>query len=234
MRLPKFAPILLILLFAGALVSGCLDATPQMTAMQARDEVATAAGEWDPQSELVFIVGLEGRASNQYLREFLGGQLFAEMGFEGFEETDQEGKPHWERMESDSDPGNGKAELWLLHYTSPTRTDELVLLLDRDGNVLDRMNQTDAPSDGGSVANFTVDSDEAVATAMAASDELRETRESSNVFIGSALVFDPSQGGPVWTVTAIGGDLDGIRGGVVQLDAVSGEVLFTDGGSFQP
>lgn len=233
MRLPQILPLLGILVLAGAVLAGCLDASPQLTAMQAQDEAAAAADAWDVDAELVFIVGLEGRATNNHLRDFLGSQLFAEMGFEGFEETDGEGTPHWERMESDRDPGNGKAELWLLHYTAAGQDEELVLLLDRDGNELDRMNHTGSPG-GGSVENFTVDSDAAVATAMDESAELRETRESSNVFIGSALVFDPSHGGPVWTITAIGGDLDGIRGGVVQLDAVSGEVIYRDGGSFQP
>lgn len=233
MRLPRFVPLVAMVLLGAALLSGCLESSPQLTAMQARDEAASTAAAWDADAQLVFIVGLEGRATNDYLRDFLGNQLFSEMGFEGFEETDADGTPHWERMESDTDPGNGRAELWLLHYKSPSQDGELVLLLDRDGNVLDRMNQTD-PLEGQSVENFTVDSDEAVATAMTASDQLRETRESRNVFIGSALLYDPSHGGPVWTVTAIGGDLSGISGGVVQLDAITGDVIYTDGGSFRP
>ncbi len=222
--------VVLSLLLATAL-AGCLGPA-QVTASEAQASADPAAARWDPDARLIFAAGLEGRVDNEMLRDMLrSGAGFEDMGFETLSETDDDGEPYWDRIEEDGQPGNGKLELWVFHYAAADSESELVLLVDRDGEVLIEEERAGSSFDE-PVGDYQVDSDRAMRTAKRTSLELRQVLDASNMIVGSGLLVDPTHGGPVWTISGFGGDMRSVQGAVVQIDAMTGDVIHEEGESF--
>lgn len=216
-----------LLFLCGVLLSGCLG-PGQATAMEAQALGDHLAIEWDPDSVLVFAVGLEGRVDQEGLREVLREHWFEDFGFGSFSSSNESDGDWWQRLERDPVPGNGKAELWALHYLSGDGERELVLLLGRDGEVVVE-NERSVFEHDSPVGEYVWDSDRAMRVAKQASPELRAVMEAPNMLVGSGLLFDEAHGGPVWTFGGIGGGFTGFAGAVVQVDASTGEVLLVEG-----
>lgn len=232
MRLGRPVAFSATLLLVASVLSGCLGPA-QLTALEAQESADPVAMEWDPEARLIFAAGLEGRVDNEMLRDMLrSGAGFQEMGFETLSEEDEQGVPYWDRIEEDGQPGNGKMELWVLHYAVEGSDGELVLLVDRDGEILHEEQRSESPYDE-PVGAYEVDSDRAMRTAKRASGELRGLLDSDNLIVGSGLLLDPSHGGPVWTISGLGGDVTGVQGAVVQVDAVTGDVIHKEGETFR-
>lgn len=223
--------LLLILLVGIAPLAGCLGPA-QATAQEAQRATDPRVHELDPDAQLVFAAGLEGRVQSETLRDMLGDSWFDGLGFETIDENGT-GVSYWDRIEQDGDVGDGKSELWILHYLSGDKEREYVHLVDRDGKTLHQEERESSGYTQG-VGDYAWDSDRAMRAAKQANPDLRDTLESSNLIVGTGLLMDGDHGGPVWTISAMGGDLQGFRGAFVQVDARNGEVIGSDSESFGP
>ncbi len=189
-------------------LSGCTaSAFPQSTAEEVKPSADQHAASWASDARLVAIAGIEGSWSGQY-----GDYGF---GFDG----------HEDRAVSDTKT-DGRSELWVFRYISLTKQMTYNVVVDANGKLLgseeDEIEDDDVP-----LGSYSVESDEAVRIAMDHSQELAESQSRSNHGSVSVLGQD-ADSGPIWAI--VGGAPDsqkGYIGGVVILDARSGQVLFS-------
>lgn len=215
-----YALIASLVLFVPAL-SGCLVA--QATAMEHQDDAEDIARDWDADARLLHIMGMEGR----------GDMANGMGGWEG----DASGAEVWTRTEQDDEVGDGHAEVWAYHFRNGAGTEDLFVMLDRDGKEIQR--ETAEPEDDAEpIGDYDVDSDEALDKAKAASKGLRDGTDSDHYGIVMVLGRDSGFGAnPAWLIMGGGGgDGSGAGdgsggGGMVAIDAKTGEVLAQFDGS---
>lgn len=211
--------IVLTTLVGSVVLSGCTaQALPQATAQEVRSPADEAAHAWAPDAKLVTIAGLEGRWA---------GGMQAHASWHGQES----------QAKSDAHVGDGRCEFWVFRYASSSQDLAYEVVVDRDGKLIgaeeDERDEDDVP-----LGAYNVGSDAAASKAREASDGIREAESRSNG--GSVLVLDRDDDheNPVWVVMAGAQDSEeGWIGGMVVIDAVTGEVLaemdFSDwGGSW--
>lgn len=206
-------PALLAVLLIAPALAGCLG-NAQATAMEHRDTAEAHAAEETNNPRIVKIVGAEGTFSGM-------------AGMDGAW-TDAD---YWDRARDDPNPGDGHAEIWVYQFVGEDDPDTLyTVVLDRDGEVV--AESQDARDGEDPIGEWNVDSDEAMETAKEANDGLREGLSADNHGVALILEDDGSHANPTWRIAGGGGGADGAGGGTVLVDAVTGEVLESEGGSW--
>lgn len=228
-------PILMVALVAAPALSGCL--TAQATAMQYQDTAHARAQDWDPDAELAGIFGVEGTFGAMF-----GGvpwmgpspQMSGSMDWDGSgpgaSAQSQHGeKAYWSRAREDPNVGDGRTEFWIYGFVAEGRSEAFYVVVDRDGEVLDT-GTTARDEDTVPVGQYNVDSDRALQIAKDANQGLEEGLDSENFGLVMGLKRDADQDHARWFVAGGGGDESGGGGGFVVIDAVTGEVLESQGG----
>jgi hypothetical protein len=228
MRLSLGQGLLPVFLLAALLLGGCLGSAP-LSAMEAQEATDRYMAEQDPSMVLVFAAGLEGRVQDEVLRDLLQESGFDHLDLE-VPSSEETGLSYWDALEADPRPGDGRSALWVMVYGTEGGVEERVLLVDKAGEIVHEESRL-ATGMNIPLGGYEVDSDAAMGSAVEASGELASLLDAPNLIIGSGLVHDAAHGGPVWTISAIGGSLQGVGGAWVQIDAVSGDVLHQDGQS---
>lgn len=196
-----------ILLFAALVApafAGCVG-TAQATANESLQPADAAAKGWDADAQLARIVGVEG----QWV-----------VGAPG-------GGQDWSKAADDDSIGDGRAELWMFRYVAPDKTQAYVVMVDKSGKVVDqaeeRRTSEDAP-----IGAWSLDSDEALSIALKANEGLQQGVEKESFGIVSVLRDDGD--GAQWIIIGGGLSSGAVGGGIVILDAQSGDVITSQGG----
>ncbi|HEX2022717.1 MAG TPA: hypothetical protein VHH36_08380 [Candidatus Thermoplasmatota archaeon] len=197
------------------LLAGCVG-TAQATAMESRSAADEAAARWASDAQLAQVVGVEGSSS------------LASMA-SAFASSWGGGASDFERAGEDEEVGDGRAEVWAYRYLAASKDRSLVVVVDRDGAVL-RQGEEGRDAREPTLGEWTVDSDRALALAKEANEGLRKGTSSEHFGTVAVLARDPGSPRAWWIVAGGGGSLSGGGGGFVKLDAVSGEVLESQGG----
>lgn len=204
----------LALAMASSALAGCLG-TAGATAMQHKSTAQEEAQAWSKEARLVKVVGVEGlfNATPGFASSALAPQA-----------------PWWDRAASDPDPGNGFAEVWVYRFVDPG-ADGLVftVVVDASGDIV-AAEEDEASSQATPLGTWSVDSDEALGIALEVNRGLREASGTAHFGLVSILEHDADREGPVWRIAGGGGDEDGGGGGHVLLDAVTGQVIESQGG----
>lgn len=219
MRPNEHAPlaILLAMLVAAPAFSGCLG-TAQATAGDQASTAEDRASQWSENPRMIQAVGVEG--------DF--GSAFG--GYEG--DADEEAS-YWDRAREDPEVGDGRTEIWVYRFLSDQDPDTVfTVVVDKDGEIV-ATDEESRDEDDDPIGEWNVDSDEAAETAMETNAGLREGTSSENYGMVFVLQEDDDHQNPTWTVVGGGGDASG-GGGVVVIDAVTGEVLSSQGGFGSP
>lgn len=212
-----------ILALASLLVlAGCLGAAQGATARGSLSPADQAAGAWDPGAELARIVGVEGTFGFAWMGGFAGAWSGHAAWWGG-------GATHWERSAEDPRVGDGRCEVWVYRYVAPNRDEAFVVVVDRNGTVV-RQGPDEREDDDVPVGEWRIDSDRALAIAKEANQGLREGLGGQRFSVVEVLGREPARERGAWLVAGGGGGPGGGGGGFVLLDAVSGEVLRSEGG----
>lgn len=201
---------------ASLLLAGCVG-TAQATAMSTRTPADDAAKRWDPNAELVAVVGMEGSWGSS------SGNPFGAWTSSGTSASD------WSRSSQDGKVGDGRCETWMYRYVSPTKSGAYVVIVDRDGKVT-KEGPDKRKSDDVALGAWQVDSDRALEAAKNANAGLKQGVESANFGFVSILHRDDDYTNAVWLIAGGGGDSTGGGGGMAIVDAVNGAVLSSRGG----
>ncbi|HVL88402.1 MAG TPA: hypothetical protein VM681_10440 [Candidatus Thermoplasmatota archaeon] len=205
----------LALAIAPLLLAGCLGSAAAGTAQANLPPAESRAKEWHSGATLYMIVGAEGT----WIGAFAGGGGF---GLSSGERS---------RVQSDGTVGDGRTEVWVYVFKAAGKSKAFVVVTDKDGKVL-RAEETDA-SDTNEllpVGEWKINSDEALRRAKDANEGLRRGVESSNFGIAEILRREQGETRAQWHIAGGGGDASGGGGGYVKLDAVTGQVLESQGG----
>lgn len=230
----RMIPVAIVLMVA-APMAGCI--TAQATAMQYRDAAHARANEWDSGAELAQIVGVEGQFESAMSSGSFGGSSgsgsyggYGDYGGSGDTRvrSSHGDAPYWDRAKDDPRVGDGRAEFWVYSFVAEGRDETFIVVVDQDGQVID--NGTEAKEDDVPIGTWNVDSDRALQIAKDNNEGIRRGTDSDNFGLVMVLDRDPDQDNARWTVVGGGGDASGGGGGVVIIDAVTGEVLSSQGG----
>lgn len=225
-------------------LAGCM--TAQAAAMQYEPAAQDRATAWDPDAELAGIFGVEGAFSSAWMGGFTpwssssssSSSGWGSWGSWGSGTSDgaraQSSHPfsqgdYWQRTSQDDNVGDGRCEFWVYAYVAEGRDEAYVVVVDRDGNVLDE-GTVDRDTDMVPVGEVNVDSDRALEIAKENNEGLRQGVESDNFAVVSALHREQGEDHATWLIAGGGGDSSGGGGGMVVIDAVTGEVLESQGG----
>lgn len=207
-------------LLSATVLAGCIGSAAA-TAMETRSQADAAAERWSPDARLAQVVGVEGSLNLAAIASYMSG-------------AGQYSGGDYERAQSDETIGDGRAEVWGYRYVSPAKPLAYVVLVDREGNILKETEETRGSDFGTPVGEWSVDSDAALAIAKEANEALRSGVTAENFGFVSLLRQDDAAANPTWLIAGGGGSLDGAGGGFVEIDAVTGKVLKSDGGFFTP
>lgn len=211
-RFPLIAAVAVLLVTPA--LAGCMG-TAGATAMEHRDVAQEEAAAWSSGAALLQIVGVEG--SWNLTTAFSGSAGAAETSY-------------WERAMEDRSPGNGHAEVWVYRFEDPDDHGVVfTVVVDRAGEVLDTK-ENERSGGMAPVGSWSLDSDEAMEVALRANNGLRDASQAENFGIVSVLQQSEGREDPVWLIAGGGGGPSGGGGGSVMLDAVSGDVLQSQGG----
>lgn len=205
-------PLLVVALVAAPALSGCL--TAQATAMQHRPTAQDRARQWDADAELAGVLGIEGSMPND---------------LPGYWHGNAPDGNFWTRARDDPTVGDGHTEFWIYAWVADGNPDAFFVVVDRDGEVLDS-GTTEREEDMVPVGTWGIDSDRALEIAKENNQGLREGLDRENFALMEALSRDPGDDHATWTIAGGGGDASGGGGGFVVLDAVTGDVLQSQGG----
>ena len=220
---PRAAGVLMALLalVAAPLLAGCIG-TAAATAMETRSQADAAALAWDDGAQLAQVVGIEGSI------DF--AQIAAAMS--GMDSRTSSGD--YEQAAQDEEVGDGRAEVWGYRYVASGKTMAYVVVVDREGDILRQGEETRASDFSRPVGTWSVDSDRALSIAKEANTALSAGTQGESFAIVSVLRHDPREENPVWLIAGGGGSLSGAGGGFVELDAVTGKVLRSEGNFVTP
>ena len=207
-------------LVSATVLAGCIGSAAA-TAMETRSEADAAAQRWSPGAQLAQVVGVEGSLNLAAIASYMSGAAAYSGG-------------DYERASSDEDVGDGRAEVWGYRYISSAKPKAYVVIVDREGNVLKESEETRSSDFATPVGAWSVDSDAALAIAKEKNDALRSGVTAENFGFVALLRQDSATANPTWIVAGGGGSLNGAGGGFVEIDAVTGKVLKSDGGFFTP
>lgn len=231
-------PLLLVsLLLVSPMLSGCL--TAQATALQYRDTAHARADEWDQDAVLAGIFGVEGTSTMGWMGPGVtwDWQWSGSTGFSGFgggssgmsAQGEVSKESYWARAEEDPNVGDGRAEFWVYAFVAEGRQEAFFVVVDRDGQVIDT-GTAERDADMVPVGPWNVDSDRALEIAKDNNQGIEEGLDSENFGLMMALGRRNTSEHAKWLVVGGGGDSSGGGGGIVIIDAVTGEVLMSEGG----
>lgn len=190
-------------------LAGCL--TAQATAFEHRDTARSRADDWDPSAELAGALGVEGRPDDVP---------------NPWHSAASELDIPWARAEDDPTAGDGRYEFWAYAYVAEGRDEGFFVVVDRDGQVLD--SGTAGVSDHvRPVGEVSVDSDRAMEIAREENEAIRDAARSDDATVIQSLGREEDADHARWLVGGGPGDAK-TTGGVVTLDAVTGEVLSSE------
>lgn len=211
--------LLAAVLLATPVLAGCVGGAEAATAQQEQSTAEDHAQDWAADATLVGIVGVEGNVFNQQM-----GQGMMETACEG---------DYWDRAQEDGDVGDGYSEFWVYIFDSEEKSGLRAIALDANGELVQECTNED--TDGMMpVGEWSVDSDEATETAIEANEGLAKGLESDYHGLAMILLNDPQHENAVWRIAGGGGDASGGGGGFAVVDAVTGEVLDTQGNAGAP
>lgn len=205
-------PVLLVALAAALApaLAGCIGSASAASAKDNLGAADEAAKKWDSNARLAQIVGAEGTL----------GALASAFGGSSSDLGD---------ASDDESVGDGLAEVWIYRYVASSKSMSYVVVVSKDGAIL-REGQEAKRAEDQPLGQWSLDSDDAVKLALAENEHLRKGLESR--FFGFAVVLhQEGAGNPVWLVAGGGGDFTSGGGGSVILDAVTGKILSSEGGS---
>lgn len=211
-RIPRL-PLLVAALSLAALpaLAGCIGSAQAASAKENLGAADAAAKAWDPDAQLAQVVGVEGTFAS----------LVGAIGMGSSQDFSQ--------ASDDENVGDGLAEIWAYRYLAPTKAKSFVVVLDKAGTIL-RESEEQKRDDDLVLGAWSVDSDAALEKAVAVNADLAKGLGSR--YFGTVAVLHQQEGGAVWLVAGGGGDIaTGGGGGQVVIDAVSGKVLSSEGGS---
>lgn len=199
MRVP-----LALLLAAGTLLPGCVGSA-LATAMETRDAADEAARLWDADARLAGALGVEGTLP---LARF-GVALLA-------------GEDALPEGTADARVGDGRAEAWAYRYVAAGRDEAYVVTIDATGALRraapEPLRRGEAPLEA-----WALDSDAALEMAREENQGIRAGVEATRYGVLSVLTTEDER--PVWILVGGGRGDEGRGGGIVKLDARTGETL---------
>lgn len=188
-------------------LAGCIQGAQAATAQQTADPARDRAADWAEDAELASATGMEGRHGGQHEADY------------------------WDRAGDDEEVGDGRCKVWRYVFVADSKPDEAyVVALDDEGEVLEQQTQPRSEDDA-ALGDWSVDSDEALQIAKEANDDLAEGIDRDNYGLLMELERDSANENPAWFVAGGGAESGEAAGGYVVLDAVTGDVLETRGGS---
>lgn len=209
-------------------VAGCVGSAAAGTAKGGEPPAEAEAKRWDSGAQLVKIIGVEGSfpvVGWTGFGSYSGsGNTYASAG-----STDL-GFEYMSRGKDDRTIGDGRCEVWIYRYVSTGESEAFVVVVDKDGKVL-KTGTDEKRDDDRTVGEWKINSDQALQIAKDASPHLRRGVESQSFALFEGLHRDDAQQHAAWYVAGGGGDASGGGGGFVKIDAVTGRVLETAGGS---
>lgn len=208
-RLPLLLAVAAALAAAPAL-AGCIGTASAASAKAHRGAADDAARAWDAGAQLAQVVGVEGSlgalAALSGVRE--AGALAA--------------------ADQDETVGDGLAEVWLYRYVAPAKDHSYVVVVDKAGGIVSKGAESEGARDA-PLGTWDVDSDRALRLALDANEHLR--RGVGGKLFGVVAVLQQEGPAAVWMVAGGGVGPSGAGGGEVLLDAVTGKILRSEGGS---
>lgn len=210
----RAALALALLLAAAPLLAGCVG-TAAASAAELRSEADNAAREWDATAKLAQAIGIEGTFP-----------MMAAMAFAGYGAGTTEGSAS---AQEDEDVGDGKCEAWIYRYVADDKADVFVVVVDADGKVV-HTETAERTDDDAALGAWNVDSDAAVEKALQANEGLRNGLGQEHFGFVSILGQHESAANAAWLIAGGGGSALGGGGGFVVIDAVTGDVLLSEGG----
>jgi len=187
-------------------LAGCIGAAGA-TANDTKDTAAEAAQAWSDDAELVSIEGVDG--------------AFPSMPYGSMAAQSTDG-------EKDTKVGDGRALFWSYRYVSPSKQQSYEIIVDHEGKILDEDEGRTRSSDV-ALGDYKIDSDTAVKTALKVNKPLADGVDNDN--FGLLLELSRDDGRPTWQIMGGGYDGETSSGGYVSIDAVSGDVIASEGGS---
>ena len=210
MARPALRLTLLLLSVASLVVAGCVGSAQAASAKQNLAPADEAAKAWDPGARLAQVVGVEG--------------TFALLAATVAQANARDFAPAGD----DETVGDGLAEVWVYRYVAAGKEKSYVVVLDKEGTILRKGEEARREGDR-PLASWSLDSHEAMEVALKTNEDLRAGI--AGQYFGIVSVLHQEEGlNPVWLVAGGGGDLTGGKGGHVAIDAVTGTVLFSEGG----
>ncbi len=214
-RLTPGALLVIALLLATPVLAGCIGGAEAATAQEQQATADEKAQAWAPDAELVAIMGMEGNFFSHGMASNV-----AQAACEG---------DYWDRASEDGNVGDGRSEVWAYMYDSDQEPGIRVIVLDADGSTIQECTSRD-DQNAPALGDWAIDSDEATAKAMDASEGLAQGTDKAYYGLAMVLVNDGSYANPVWYIAGGGGDMSGGGGGMAVIDAVTGDVLQAEGG----
>lgn len=246
----RLAAVALAALVAAPALAGCLGSA-QASAMEQQDTAHDRAKEWDADAQLAFVIGIEGDFATM-----MGGGNWSGSGWGGSGSGsgwggswadarrpapthDQEGETqqdssssYWSRAKEDDSRGDGRAVLWMYLFVSPNKPNTAFkVVVNEEGEIVET-SEEDRGGDLAPLGEWSVDSDEAAQIAVENNDGIRSAKNSDHYSFMYMLDDRDDHPNPVWGIAAAGGDESGGGGGYVEIDAKTGEVLSSEGGSY--
>lgn len=226
----RMIPVAIVVMVAAPL-AGCI--TAQATAMQYRDAAHARAQEWDSNAELAEIVGVEGQfdfamSGGSDWGGSPGGNAWGSSS-QAEVQSKHGSAAYWDRAKDDPQLGDGRCEFWVYTFVAEGRDEKFIVVVDQDGEIIDNGTES-RDEDDVAVGTWNVDSDRALEIAKDNNEGIRRGTESDNFGLVMNLDREPDEDNARWTVVGGGGDESGGGGGVVVIDAVTGEVLSSQGG----
>lgn len=202
-------------LLASTILAGCIG-TAAATAMETRSPADSAALAWDDGAQLAQVVGIEGSLDFAAIAAAMSG-------------AGPQSSGDYDQASEDEAVGDGRAEVWGYRYVASGKDAAYVVIVDRDGEILREGEEVRISALSTPIGEWGIDSDRALAIAKEANTGISAGVEGESFAIVSVLRHEPGAENPVWLVAGGGGSLAGAGGGFVELDAVTGEVLKSEG-----
>jgi hypothetical protein len=252
----RLAAVALAAVLAAPAFAGCLGSA-QASAMDQEGAAEDRARQWDEDAQLALVMGVEGDFAAAMSGNYSysgwsgsgwGGSSSSGWGDSGWDgsrgddlrtresrqaETQQDSSSsYWQRAEEDDSRGDGEAVVWMYLFVSPNKPEKVFkVVVDEEGEILDA-EEEDREGDLAALGEWSVDSDRAAEIAVENNDGIQAASESENDHFFYILDDQDDHENPVWGIAAVGGDESGGGGGYVEIDAQTGDVLESEGGSY--
>lgn len=200
----RFLSPLVALLF---LIPGCVGSAAA-SAVDAMSAAETAAKGWNENAKLAHAMAIEGT---------FPAMILTAMG---------ESSRDFSQAKGDEAIGDGLAEVWAYRYVAEGAETAYLVVVDRDDTIL-REETTPLRPEDAALAAWSIDSDDALEKALAANDALASGVARDQY--GIVAILHSDEGRAEWLVAGGGADDLGAGGGIVRLDAQSGEIIATYG-----